>query len=128
MNRILKGHFDGFKHAYRAPPASSQLLAQRYHIDRNGRRVLVGLTPAETREFETLDSLSPSDHGGWIFGGEPTTALERRWLELYARHDEAWKAASVDGGRGLVVSAQNSHRNVVTCLQLRAFAGRAGTT
>jgi len=48
----------------------------RHTIDEKGRRVLVGLSAEETREFETLDSLSPSDASGnriaWTFGGDPT--------------------------------------------------------
>jgi hypothetical protein len=99
MTRILKGRFDGFE----APDRTQPVLPERYHIDRNGRRVLVGLTPAETREFETLDSLSPSDETGnriaWTFGGEPTTGLEKRWLQLYAKHEEAWKAHNGESGR-----------------------------
>jgi hypothetical protein len=102
MSQILKGRFDGSKAADRAPSVPPQLLAERYHIDGNGRRVLVGLTTEETREFETLDSISPSDDSGnrigWTFGGEPTTGLERRWLQLYAKHDEAWKALNGKGG------------------------------
>jgi hypothetical protein len=102
MTQILKGRFDGFKAAHRTPPVSPELLPERYHIDSNGRRVLVGLTPAETREFETLDSLSPSDDTGnriaWTFGGEPTTGLEKRWLQLYAKHDEAWKTLKGESG------------------------------
>jgi hypothetical protein len=99
MTQILRGRFDGFKAADRTQPVSPGLLPERYHIDGNGRRVLVGLTPAETREFETLDSLSPSDDTGiaWTFGGEPTTGLEKRWLQLYAKHDEAWKALKGEG-------------------------------
>jgi hypothetical protein len=96
MTQILKGRFDGSKAGRRARAVSLELLAERYTIDENGRRVLVGLTSAETREFETLDSLSPSDDGGdriaWTFGGDPTTSREKRWLQLYTKHDEAWKA------------------------------------
>ena len=61
MTQILKGRFDGSKARHRACPASPEPLTDRHTIDENGRRVLVGLTSAETREFETLDSLSPSD-------------------------------------------------------------------
>ena len=62
MTQILKGRFDGSKARHRAHPASPELLTERHTIDENGRRVLVGLTSAETREFETLDLLSPV---GW---------------------------------------------------------------
>jgi hypothetical protein len=95
MTQILKGRFDGSKAGHRGHPVSLELLTERQTLDENGRRVLVGLTAAETREFETLDSLPPSDGSGnriaWTFGGDPTTSREKRWLELYTRHDEAWK-------------------------------------
>ena len=97
MSQILNCHFDGSKSRHHARPVSPGLCAERYNIDENGRRVLVGLTSAETREFETLDSLPPSDSSGnritWTFGGGPTTNREKRWLELYTRHDEAWKTS-----------------------------------
>ncbi len=103
MTQILKGRFDGSKAGHRAHLVSRQLLTERYTIDQNGRRVLVGLTSAETQEFETLDSLPPSDSSGnriaWTFGGEPTTNREKRWLELYTRHDEAWKNVKNESGR-----------------------------
>lgn len=102
MPQILKGHFDRAKKGLPGPSISQGPSADHYHLDGEGRRVLVGLTPAETREFETLDSLSPSDDSGgsiaWTFGGEPTTGLEKRWLQLYAKHHEAWKALKRERG------------------------------
>jgi hypothetical protein len=65
-------------------------LPKRYRIDENGRRVLVGLTIEETFEFETLDDLAPSDNTAWR-DGVPITSREKRWLELYQKHDDAWK-------------------------------------
>jgi hypothetical protein len=70
-------------------------LPKRYRIDENGRRVLVGLSIEETFEFETLDDLAPSDDIGPITAwrdGVPITSREKRWLELYQKHDDAWKA------------------------------------
>ncbi|HXO71359.1 MAG TPA: hypothetical protein VN838_20545 [Bradyrhizobium sp.] len=103
MTQILKGRFDGSKARHRAYPASPELLTGRHTINEKGRRVLVGLSAEETREFETLDSLSPSDSSGnriaWTFGGDPTTSREKRWLELYTRHDEAWKTLRSESGR-----------------------------
>src|SRR3981081_4568738 len=107
MTQILKGRFDGRNGRRngtgdRTPSSTPEFSAERYQIDNDGRRVLVGLTLAETQEFETLDALAPSDSSGnrlgWTFGGEPTTGREKRWLELYTRHDEAWK--SLRGARG----------------------------
>jgi hypothetical protein len=67
---------------------------RRYIVDRTGRRVLVGLTIEETLEFERLDS--PAAHrlhlghllweGRGVASGQP----ELRWLELYAKHEQAW--------------------------------------
>jgi hypothetical protein len=103
MTQILKGRFDGSKARHRAHPASPEFLTARHTIDEKGRRVLVGLTAEQTREFETLDSLPPSDVSGnriaWTFGGDPTTSREKRWLELYTKHDEAWKTLKNENGR-----------------------------
>jgi hypothetical protein len=101
MTHILKVRFDGSRTAHRARPASLELLADRHIIDATGRRVLVGLTSAETREFETLDSLPPSDGDcvAWTFDGVPTTGREKRWLQLYTKHDEAWNSWKAANGR-----------------------------
>jgi hypothetical protein len=68
---------------------------RRYFADTDGRRVLVGLTIEETFEFETLDNLSAleesGNHVGWDENGIPTTTREKRWLELYTKHDAAWR-------------------------------------
>ena len=61
----------------------------RYAIDTKGKRVLIGLTAEETREFLRLDG---------IIGGGPQTGFsrdnwsspdDRRWLELYDKHEAA---------------------------------------
>jgi hypothetical protein len=58
-----------------------------YMLDVNGKRILIGLTLDETREFEQLDELIMS------LAPEPTderpSRKERRWLVLYDRHDAA---------------------------------------
>ena len=94
MSQILKGRFDGSKAVHRNQSAPPEFPRERYSVDAQGKRVLIGLTAAETKEFKMLDSLSPSDgdNVGWTFGGEPTTRREKRWLELYNRHNEAWRA------------------------------------
>ena len=107
MTQILKGRFDthgrGSRIANSTSAPAPEFSAERYQLDNNGRRVLVGLTPAETYEFETLDALAPSDSSGdrlaWTFGGEPTTGREKRWLQLYTKHDEAWKSLRAESGR-----------------------------
>jgi hypothetical protein len=94
MSQILKGRFDGSKAAHRNQTAAPEPLRERCVVDTQGQRALIGLSAAETREFQALDSQSPSDGEeiGWTFGGEPTTRREKRWLELYTRHNEAWRA------------------------------------
>src|SRR5207253_9158693 len=42
--------------------------------------------------YTTLFRSSDGENIGWTFGGEPTTRREKRWLELYTRHNEAWRA------------------------------------
>jgi hypothetical protein len=68
---------------------------RRYFVDKNGRRVLIGLTIEETLEFETLDSLPALDESGnhvaWDENGIPTTTRKKRWLVLYGKHDKAWR-------------------------------------
>ncbi|OKO86815.1 hypothetical protein [Bradyrhizobium sp. AS23.2] len=66
---------------------------RRYFVDAGGRRVLIGLTPEETFEFERLDSglafgeaqAAPGGRDSW-----PDTG-ERRRVELYQKHEGAWK-------------------------------------
>jgi hypothetical protein len=73
---------------------------RRYFVDRNGRRVLIGLTIEETFEFETLDSMTPLDEGdkqvAWDEHGMPTSKREQRWLELYRKHNNAWRLWMVE--------------------------------
>ena len=58
-------------------------------------RCLAGLTFEETIEFAALGELPPLDDNGnigWTFEGEPTTSREKRWLELYIKHERAVEA------------------------------------
>jgi hypothetical protein len=93
MTQILKGRFDGSKAAHRNQSAAPESFPERWTVDPQGQHILTGLSAAETKEFQALDALSPSDgeEVGWTFGGEPTTRREKRWLELYTRHNEAWR-------------------------------------
>ena len=66
---------------------------RRYFVDAEGRRVLVGLTLEETFEFEGLDGHPALDEvGPAIARGDRNGArCARRWAELYAKHDSAWR-------------------------------------
>lgn len=69
-------------------------LPKRYGVDEKGRRVLLGLSVEETFEFEALDDLAPLDETGMAMAwrdGVPITDREKRWLELYQKHDAAWR-------------------------------------
>ncbi len=68
---------------------------RRYFVDAQGHRVLVGLSLEETAEFEALD-LAPTEtvqiaaEAGF---GKGTGAVDDvRWLELYSKHEAAWRA------------------------------------
>jgi hypothetical protein len=73
---------------------------RRYFRDNNGQRVLIGLTIEETLEFETLDGPPEFDDAGSRTARRPdgraATTREQRWLELYVKHDEAWKTWLVE--------------------------------
>jgi hypothetical protein len=59
-------------------------------------------TPDELAEFERLDAMAPVDEDGqpaWSFEGEPLTARERRWLELYRKLANCEQAAKMHGRR-----------------------------
>ncbi|MBC9877006.1 hypothetical protein G8O24_06570 [Bradyrhizobium sp. INPA01-394B] len=64
---------------------------RRYFVDGGGRRVLIGLTPEETSEFERLDRAPTRTEMISIERGPQPAPGERRWLELYAKHEDAWK-------------------------------------
>ncbi len=68
---------------------------RRYMVDAAGQRVLVGLTIEETIEFEQLDSPASRrlSNGQVLWNGRDVspTKPEQRWLELYAKHDRAWR-------------------------------------
>jgi hypothetical protein len=55
-------------------------FTERYSIDNNGHRVLLGLSIEDIWQDDV-----------------PITSREKRWLELYQKHDEAWKAAERGG-------------------------------
>lgn len=67
---------------------------RRYFVDAQGHRVLIGLSSDETAEFEALDLSS-------VEGGVPPATSgvgegvagenEVRWLELYLKHEGAWR-------------------------------------
>ena len=66
---------------------------RRYFVDAVGKRVLIGLTPEETFEFERLDSEPEGGRTRAMRGehdGRPAPG-EERWLELYAKHEGVWK-------------------------------------
>jgi hypothetical protein len=63
---------------------------------------MIGLTADETAEFERLDhqfSIDQSGNCAWDFESEPKTRDERRWLDLYRKHEAAWTAWLVTEGQ-----------------------------
>jgi hypothetical protein len=69
--------------------------ADDYELDAEGRRVLIGLTAEETEEFTRLDAM--------VFGTLPLSQHEwsrpeeRRWLELYQKHEAARRPFLMSG-------------------------------
>ena len=64
-----------------------------FAIDAFGNRVRVGLTHAETLEFEQLDAAEPLDYQGnplpWDAQNDAMRSSEDRWFELYRKHEAA---------------------------------------
>lgn len=78
---------------------------RRYTVDSVGRRVIVGLTIEETIEFERLDNPATrrlnDGHVLWNGSGAgPNKNAEERWLELYAKHEQAWSEWIAAESRG----------------------------
>lgn len=68
----------------------------RYGSDENGDRVLIGLTLAETIEFERLDALRRGANSelaaDLAANGFPSMSAQRRWLDLFEKHELARSA------------------------------------
>ena len=75
--------------AFLEPIPVASTSAEDYEVDADGRRVLVGLTWQETREFEHLDRSLPFEgQHVWPTEGLPQLPIEQRWHELWTRHQE----------------------------------------
>jgi hypothetical protein len=65
-----------------------------YSRDIFGRQVLIGLTFAETHEFELLDAEPPIDEHGqllrWETDDRSFPPSQAGWLELYKKHQAAY--------------------------------------
>jgi putative sterol carrier protein len=62
----------------------------RYEIDSAGNRVLIGLSAEETLEFILLDeAISDSRPLPGVSHDECMRMEDRRWLELYEKHEAA---------------------------------------
>jgi hypothetical protein len=71
-----------------------RIFPRRYLETSRQPPTLIGLTADETLEFERLDRLSPVDHLGnctWDFESNPKTPEQKRWLELYRKHETGWR-------------------------------------
>ncbi|PIT04911.1 hypothetical protein TSA1_32325 [Bradyrhizobium nitroreducens] len=67
---------------------------RRYFVDAQGHRVLIGLSLEETAEFEALD-LAPTETVQLMAqsGMDKVAPVDDvRWLELYSKHEGAWRA------------------------------------
>ena len=72
--------------------SNERIFPRRYQASASQPCTLIGLTVEETSEFERLDQLSLEGNGAWSFDDEPTTPEEKRWLELYRKHETGWSA------------------------------------
>lgn len=95
---ITRGRLVGVVHV----SCERRIFPRRYQANIAQPYTLIGLTVEETREFERLDHLSVEGDSGnatWTPDGEPTTPEERRWFELYRKHEIGWSAwLAAEGG------------------------------
>ena len=92
------------------------LFPRRYCIDHEGRRVLIGLTVEQTREFERLELPDPSSdmQSGISMNSDAARLSHGRWLELYQQHQEAWeiwRAGDSEANLSRVTTAQSTLSN-----------------
>src|SRR5947209_6726598 len=78
------------------------LFPRRYCIDDEGRRVVIGLTLEQTREFERLEELRPlaDVQAGMSLTTNAAHPIDARWSELYRLHQEAWEVWRTNGSDG----------------------------
>ena len=60
------------------------MYAFEYTLDKQGRRVLLGLSFAETTEFELLSAARPMDQRT-----DGSLPKDLRWLELFNKYEHA---------------------------------------
>lgn len=74
--------------------APSNAAPRGYFVDAVGRRVLIGLTIEETREFEGLERAQAEPMAELVgeAGVVPSDRGEQRWLVLYEKHELAWRS------------------------------------
>jgi hypothetical protein len=84
-----------------------RIFPRRYQANASQPYTLIGLTIEETSEFERLDHLSlihDSGDGAWNFDEEPMTPEEKRWHELYRKHETGWSVwRAAEGGSAAAV-------------------------
>jgi hypothetical protein len=85
--------FEDLIHSQEKSVIPESLFPRRYYIDHEGRRVLIGLTVEQTREFERLELPDPSSDMQieTSMSSHPARLNHGRWLELYLQHQEAWE-------------------------------------
>jgi hypothetical protein len=72
------------------------VMDREYSLDQ-GRRVMIGLSEAETVEFEILDAQIPYD-GKPVWPDTANSPTEDRWLELFTKHQFAKEASMLRVG------------------------------
>lgn len=93
MGAEVKGNTPIASQSALAPSGDEVLLTScMYTLDKKRRRVLAGLTPEETTEFELLDAQLPLDGKPVRRPSDlPLSPKDQRWLELFRRMEAARK-------------------------------------
>ena len=72
------------------------MRSDAYVLDKMRRRILAGLTPEETFEFELLDAQIPFDGKPIVLSaGSSLSQVQQRWLELFEKMEGARRFAVI---------------------------------
>lgn len=92
MGAVVKGNTTIASPSAVVPSSEIVVTSPLYTLDKKRRRVLAGLTPEETTEFELLDAQLPLDgKPAWRPSELPLSPKEEQWLELFRRREAARK-------------------------------------
>jgi hypothetical protein len=105
------------------------LRSDAYVFDKMRRRVLAGLTPEETFEFELLDAQLPFDGKPMILcAGLSLSQVQQRWPQLFEKMESVRRLGVVSHSMTPSKSNASPGQNALDSQRLRTDAGSVGSS